>query len=438
MNRNDLHQYQNQMVQYIKDTPKCSLFLDMGLGKSIIALTAVTDLFDDMAVNKVLIIAPLRPAVHTWPKEISSWGHTKHLTYKVLAGLTAAKRLAALRDKSDIHIINRENIPWLIKTLKSWPYDLVVVDESHSFKSPKAQRFKALKKAVPHINRMINLTGTPSTNGLMGLWAQLYLLDTGQRLGRTFSMYRDRYWQGDYMGFSYELRPGSEENIHDKIKDICVAMKSDDYLDMPDRLDNIIEVTLPDKIMKQYKELEKEAILSVGDDAITADQAAALINKLMQFCNGAVYTEDGYIIMHDYKLDALAEIIESGKPVLVAYTYISDKERIQKRFTCATLDDDNVIDKWNKGEVPVLLIHPASGGAGLNLQQGGSTLVWFGPTYNLEHKLQMDARLHRQGQEETVIIHTLTIPGSIEDKVLQALDNKDISQKKLLNALISK
>lgn len=441
MNRDLLHDYQNKAIDFIKATPSCGLWVDMGLGKTVTTLTAIGDLLDSFEVGRVLIIAPLRVATHTWPSEITNWKHTRHLTFDVLTG-SPDQRLRKLYGNAEIHIINRELVAWLVTTLgKKWPYDMVVIDESSSFKSSKAQRFKALKKVLPVIDRMVQLTGTPASNGLMDVWPQVYLLDKGERLGRTFSGFRNRYFMSDYMGYNWTPRQGTEEQIYDKLQDICMTLSAEDYLELPERMDNIIPLELSPKATKQYRELEKEFLLELEQDTVEALNAAALTMKLLQFCNGAVYTNEArdWEKVHDAKLEALDEIIQDsvGQPVLVAYNFKSDLARLKQKFPKAEVigDKADTIDRWNAGEIPLLLAHPASAGHGLNLQKGGNIIVWFGLNWSLELYQQFNARLHRQGQDKPVIIHHLAVKDSIDISVLEALKGKYITQKALLDAL---
>ncbi|EGG92989.1 hypothetical protein IMCC1989_1942 [gamma proteobacterium IMCC1989] len=439
--RDNLHGYQVNAVSFIKNTPSCALWVDMGLGKTVSTLTAVADLLDSFEVGRVLVIAPLRVALHTWPNEIVNWEHTKHLTYDVIHG-NPKQRKAILNSQSDIHIINRELVTWLVKTLgKGWPYDMVVIDESSSFKSSKSQRFKALKKILPNVERMVELTGTPTSNGLLDIWSQVFLLDKGQRLGRTFTGFRDRYFMGDYRGYNFEPRPDTEEIIYSKLQDVCLTLSAEDYLTLPERIDNVIPLEMPTKARNQYEELEREFLLEMEQETIEVLNAAALSNKLLQFSNGAIYTNDQghWEAVHDLKLSALEEIIQeaAGQPVLVAYNYKSDLARIKEHFPqaeCIT-DSEDSIDRWNAGKISLLLAHPASAGHGLNLQHGGNTIVWFGLNWSLELYQQFNARLHRQGQTKPVIIHHLVVNGSIDETVIEALKSKKTTQKALLNAL---
>lgn len=416
------------------------LALEMGLGKTIATLSGITDLLNAVEIRRVLIIAPLRVAQKTWPDEIEAWEHTRHLSYAVLCG-DKPTRTAKLRGQEDIHIVNRENVPWLVQILgKRWPYDMVVVDESSSFKNRQAKRFKAIKKMLPKIERLVELTGTPAPNGLLDLWAQIFLLDRGKRLGKTYTKYRDTYFKGDYMGWSFELKDGAEETIHDKISDICLSMSAADYLELPDYVFNEVRVALPAGARRQYETLERDFVLEMESGTVEAPFAAALSNKLLQCANGAVYDEDGTtLLVHDEKVEALEEIIESnpGRPILVAYSYKSDLERIRKAFpqTAVLAEDPATIDKWNAGRVPLLVAHPASCGHGLNLQHGGNILVWFGLPWSLEFYQQMNARLRRQGQSQPVFVHHIVAGETVDETVLAALDDKDVTQAALLRAL---
>ncbi|OLS02581.1 SNF2-related protein [Tissierella creatinophila] len=438
------HKYQEYAKDWIIEKEKSGLLLDMGLGKSVITLTAIDDLmFDYFEIEKVLIIAPLRVAESTWDAEIEKWDHLKDLKISKVLG-PEKKRIEALEVKADIYIINRENVKWLVDLLvKDWPFDMVVIDELSSFKSHKAGRFKALKKIRPCMKRVVGLTGTPAPNGLLDLWAQIYLLDGGERLGRTITSYRDRYFNPDkrnqHIIFSYKVKENAEEEIYEKLEDICVSMKAEDYLHMPYRINNKIAVTLPKKIKEKYKQLEKDLLLPLEDSDIVANNAAALTNKLLQFSNGAIYDENGDVEeVHDEKLKALDELIEAanGKPVLVFYSYKHDKDRIIKHLkNVRVLESKEDIDAWNKGEIPIMLTHPASAGHGLNLQAGGSIIVWFGLTWSLELYQQANARLHRQGQKENVIVHHIIAKGTVDEDVMRALDKKQINQGELLLAV---
>lgn len=436
------HSYQEYARNWIIDKEKSGLFLDMGLGKSVITLTAIDDLmFDYFEVSKVLVIAPLRVAESTWDAEINKWDHLKGLRMSKVLG-SEKERLKGLYTPADIYIINRENVTWLVDNLKSsWDFDMVVIDELSSFKSHKSQRFKSLRKVRPLINRIVGLTGTPSPNGLIDLWSQVYLLDGGERLGKTITGYRDRYFLPDkrnqHIIFSYKLKDEAEDSIYEKIEDICISMKAKDYLNLPERINNIVPVVLKDK--ERYNKLEKDLLLELEEGDIVANNAAALTNKLLQFANGAIYDEDGKVtVIHDDKLKALDDLIEAanGKPVLVFYSFIHDKTRIVERYKNAkTLDTAEDIKKWNDGEIEILLAHPASAGHGLNLQSGGHIIIWFGLTWSLELYMQANARLDRQGQKQTVIIHHLVAKDTVDEDVMKALENKEVGQEALLNAV---
>lgn len=441
LTRDLLHDYQNRGVQFIKDTPKCALFLDLGLGKTLTSLTALADLSDSLDISKTLIIAPLRVANTTWHKELESWQHTKHLSYSICTG-GESKRIQALMRDVDIYIINRENVKWLVDYYgKKWPFDMVVIDESSSFKSATSQRWKALRKVGPYISRMVQLTGTPTPNGLLDLYAQIYLLDTGERLGRNMTAYKARFFETDFMGYKFTPRPGADEIIHSEISDLVMTMRAEDYLQLPDRIDLSAPVRLPAKLQSQYDELEKEFITEIENTEIAVFNAAALANKLLQFCNGTMYTDEhkNWIELHSLKLDALQDIVEDnqGENILVAYNYKTDLERLKKRFPEAVVLDKEglAVDRWNKGEIKMLLAHPASAGHGLNLQHGGSLIVWFGLNWSLELVQQFNGRLHRQGQTKPVRIISIVCEGCIDNKVMEAIKNKAKTQDDLLNAI---
>jgi SNF2 family DNA or RNA helicase len=395
--------------------------------------------FDYFEVEKVLVICPLRVA-YVWQKEIEKWEHLKDITYSVVLG-SKAEREKALNKKALIYIINRENVPWLIENHK-WDFDTVVIDELSSFKSPKAQRFKALKKVRPCLKRIIGLTGTPAPNSLMDLWSEVYLLDMGERLGRYIGGFRERFFTPDKRNrdviYSYKPREGAESKIYELISDICVSMKALDHIKMPKLIMNNVEVEMTDKQMSVYDKFKSDMVLTLDGKELDAVNAAALSNKLLQMANGAVYDDEKSVVeIHDKKLDALEDLIESanGKPVLVAYWYKHDKERILNRIPAEEINTSADIDRWNKGEMPVALIHPASAGHGLNLQQGGSTIVWFGLTWSLELYQQLNARLYRQGQQNTVVIHHLITKGTIDENVVKALEQKNTGQNALIDAV---
>ena len=444
--REHLHPYQRRAVSFIKQTPSCALWVDMGLGKTIIVLTAITDLLARFEAGRVLVIAPLRVALNTWPQEIGRWAHTRHLAHKVLAGCPPERRAALVADDvSDIHIINRELVPWLVDACKGarhWPYDMVVIDEASSFKSSRTRRWKAMRKVLPATDRLVQLTGTPAGNGLLDVWAQVFLLDRGERLGKTFTGFRERYFDSDYMGYRWTLREGASQKIYDRLADICLTLSAKDWLDLPPRIDNIVHVDLPGPARAQYRQLERDFLAEVGDgEIVEVLHAAALSNKLLQFAGGAVYTdgEKNWAEVHAGKLDALESIVNeaAGTPVLVACNYRTDTLRILERFAQAeTLGrDPDTIARWNRGEIPLLLAHPASAGHGLNLQQGGHTIVWFGLNWSLELYQQFNARLHRQGQQRPVVIHHIVARETVDETVMKALAGKDSTQRALLDAL---
>ena len=443
------HSYQRYATEFIKDTPACAIFLDMGLGKTSITLTALNDLlFDSFDVHKVLVIAPLRVARTTWSEEVEKWEHLRMLRYSVAVG-TETERLSALRTPADIYIINRENLGWLVEESGvPFDFDMLVIDELSSFKNHNTKRFKALMKVRPKVKRIVGLTGTPSSNGLMDLFAEFKLLDMGERLGRFIGQYRTNHFLPDKRNgqiiYSYKPLPDAEQRIYDKISDITISMKAADHLKMPELISTEYTVQLSEKEQEKYDDLKEELVLTFDDGEITAANAASLSNKLSQMANGAIYDDNGDTInIHSRKLDALEDIIESmnGRPLLVAYWFRHDLERISERLSslhipCTKLDTADSISRWNKGEIPVALIHPASAGHGLNLQSGGSALVWFGLTWSLELYQQTNARLWRQGQTaETVVIQHIIAKGTIDEKILKALKNKDRTQSALIDAV---
>ncbi len=443
------HSYQQFATSYIEDHPVAAVLLDMGLGKTSITLTAINDLlFDSFDIHKVLVVAPLRVARNTWSDEISKWEHLSDLCYAIAVG-TESERVTALISKADIYIINRENVQWLIESSGvPFDFDMVIVDELSSFKNHQAKRFRALMKVRPKVRRMIGLTGTPSSNGLMDLFAEFKLLDMGERLGRFIGQYRAAYFKPDKMNgqivFSYKPLPGAEQQIYNKISDITISMKSTDHIKMPELVNSRYVVHLSEKEQERYEELKKDLVLQLPDGEITAANAVSLSTKLCQMANGAVYSDDEDILnIHDKKLDALEDIIEAanGKPILVAYWFKHDLQRITERLhklkvTFSRLDTDASIRNWNAGELPVALIHPASAGHGLNLQSGGSTLVWFGLTWSLELYQQTVARLWRQGQTAgTVVVQHIIATGTIDERVTKALSLKDSTQSALIDAV---
>jgi len=441
--RYEPHEYQEYATNFILSHPIAAILLEMGLGKSVITLTAIFDLtLDSFWIRKVLVIAPLRVARDTWPAEIEKWDHLNGLTYSVAIG-SEAQRKAALLQRAQVYLINRENVDWLINDSGiPFDYDMVVIDELSSFKSHTSKRFRALRKVRPNVKRIVGLTGTPSSNGLMDLWAEIGILDMGQRLGRYISHFRNAYFVPDKRNqqiiFTYKPKPGAEEAIYRLISDITISMKNTDYLKLPDLVINEIPVLLSEDERQQYEIMRSEMVLSIKGKEIDAVNAAALSNKLLQMANGAVYDGNGGVIrIHDRKLDALEDIIEAanGKPVLIAYWYKHDLERIMERFPAIQLDNAESIKRWNDGEIPVAVIHPASAGHGLNLQAGGSCLVWFGLTWSLELYQQTNARLWRQGQMDTVIIHHIVAKDTIDEQVIKALKRKDKTQTALIDAV---
>jgi SNF2 family DNA or RNA helicase len=443
------HSYQKYAIDFIENNPVSALLLDMGLGKTSITLSALNDLlFDYFDVHRILIVAPLRVARNTWSDEIAKWDHLKDLQFSIVVG-TEVERIAALKAKADIYIINRENVQWLIeKSEQPFNFDMLVIDELSSFKNHQAKRFKALMKVRPKVKRVVGLTGTPSSNGLMDLFAEFKILDMGARLGRFIGQYRNTYFKPDKVNgpivYSYKLLPGAEDAIYQQISDITISMKATDHLKMPELINTKYMVHLSDKEKKKYEDMKKELVLALPEGEITAANAASLSNKLSQMANGAVYSDDeGIIPIHERKLDALEDIIEAanGKPILIAYWFKHDFMRIEERLKSKgieykKLDSDASIKKWNNKELPVALIHPASAGHGLNLQSGGSTLVWFGLTWSLELYQQTVARLYRQGQSSGIvtIIHILA-ESTVDEKMMTALAEKDSTQAALINAV---
>lgn len=445
------HEYQKFCIQKILEMKKVGIWQDMGLGKTVTTLTAIKELkYNRFQVRRVLVIAPKKVAEGTWTKEAAKWDHTKMLRVSPVLG-SQAKRIKALNTPADIYITNRENVVWLVDYYRNaWPFDMVVVDESSSFKSHSAKRFKALASVGERIERMVELTGTPSPNGLDDLWAQVFLLDGGERLGKRYTHFRERYFQPDKRGadgmvYSYEAKPGSEEGILEKISDICISMKADDYLQLPDITYHEIPVELDAKALKSYCELEREMVLQLPEDGedISVTSAAALSNKLLQLANGAIYGEDRQVHeVHGCKLEAFMELIESlqGKPALVFYNYQHDRTRILKALEktglkVRELKTPQDEDDWNAREIDVLLTHPASSAYGLNLQQGGNHVIWFGLTWNYELYTQANKRLHRQGQQEKVIIHHLVCAGTRDEDVMQALRRKEDAQNWVMESL---
>jgi len=444
LNRENLHPYQRRAVEFIKDNPKAALWIDMGLGKTVSTLTALIDLIDQKVIKKTLIIAPLRVSNHTWPTEIANWTHTSALNYTVLSGLTPKKREAALDEDTDIHIINRENVPWLVEKLgQKWTYDCVVIDESSSFKSHTSKRWRSLKKVYGKIDRMVQLTGTPAPNSLLELWPQFYLLDKGKRLENTRGKFLNKYCTavGNPQWNQWAVKPDRADAIHNAVADIALVMNAEDYLKLPARIDIKVEVELPPKARSIYEQMKSDFLIAYQDGEILAVNAAVQIGKLMQIANGNVYDEDGeYVRCHREKFDALEEIVDStNDPVLIAYNFKSDLAELRLLFPDAEVigKDPTVIDRWNAGEIPILFAHPASAGHGLNLQKGGNVIVWFGLTWSLELYQQFNARLHRQGQDKPVRIFHILTKDTADKAVLEALTTKKDTQDTLLSVVES-
>ncbi len=446
------HDYQRFAINFILEHPIAAIFLDMGMGKSSVTLTAVNELmYDRFEVSKVLVVAPLRVCRYTWPQEIMKWDHLEGLKFSLATG-TARERTRALESDADIYIINRENLPWLIdESGLPFDYDMVVIDELSSFKNHQAKRFKSLMKVRPKVKRIVGLTGTPSSNGLMDLYAEFKVLDMGKRLGRFISQYRNAYFRpgrtNGQIVYNYVPLPGADKQIYEKISDITISMKGTDYLEMPELVNSRYEVYMDGHETELYDGMEKELVLSLPKGEITAANAAVLSGKLLQMSNGAIYSDDGSVYaIHDRKLDALEDIIEAanGRSVLVAYWFQHDLDRIEKRLAdkkigFERLDSDGSIARWNKGEIPVALIHPASAGHGLNLQDGGNFLVWFGLTWSLELYQQTVARLWRQGQQSgTVVVQHIITAGTIDGDVMDALEHKEVTQSRLIAAVKAK
>ena len=447
------HSYQAYAIEFIKTHLIALLFLDMGLGKTSICLMAIKELmYREFSITKVLVVAPLRVARDTWPAEVRKWEEVSGLRVSVLIG-TSKEREAALQRNADIYTINRENLKWLVDYLEShrkkWPFDMVILDELSSFKNPKSLRFKALRRVRPYIKRIVGLTGTPASNGLMDLWAEVAAVDGGKRLGRFIGNYRATYFTPDRMNpytgivYSHSLRPGAEEEIYDRISDITISMKAKDYLHMPEAVMVKHEVTMDKSERSVYEKLKEELVTTVKGEEITASNAAVLSGKLLQLASGAIYSDDGKIMnIHEKKLDMLSDLVEqaNGKPVLVAYWFKHDHERIMKRLTedgyhPRDLKTSKDIEDWNKGDIEVGLISPASAGHGLNLQEGGHILIWYSMIWSLEMYQQTNHRLDRQGQKEVVSIHHIITKGTVDEEVMKVLDEKDVTQEKLIAAV---
>ena len=443
------HDYQEYSINWILAHEKAGLFLDMGLGKTSCTLTAINELmYNSFDISKVLIIAPKRVAESTWSDEIAKWEHLKHLRISIIAG-TKKQRIEAINTEADVYTLGRDNVVWLTEYLQEhkikWPFDMLVLDELSSFKDSKSKRFKALKKITPLIKRVVGLTGTPTPNSLIELWPQMYLLDRGERLGKTQSAYKGRYFypisgQG-FITYKWGLKEGAEKAIYDKISDACVSMKAEDHLKMPERVDNYISIDLPEQVKRSYKEFEKEKVLEIMDDVLTAANAAAVAGKLLQFANGCVYDDDKNThFVHRCKLDALKEIVDTsqGQPLLVFYNFKHDYEALMSEFKHLNpkkLETPQDIKDWNDGKTQMVLAHPASIGHGLNIQAGGHIIVWYGLTWSLELYQQANARLYRQGQTESVIVHHLVSKGTMDERVIEILKGKDKTQSALMEAV---
>lgn len=447
----DLHGYQKYCVTFLEEHPQCALFLDCGLGKTVITLTAISHLlFDSFEVSRVLIIAPLRVARDTWISELAKWEQLSGIRMTRVIG-TEKERITALSADADLYVINRENVEWLVKHYagRKLPFDMLVIDELSSFKSYKAKRFIALKRVLSSFSRVVGLTGTPAPNGLIDLWPQVFLIDRGIRLGRTMRAYLDMFFTtpNSWLSYKHELKDGAEEQIYKRISDICVSMRAAGHIDMPERVDNVVEITLSPREEKLYRQMERDMLLPYADGDILALNAATLAGKLLQLANGACYDEYHNVrILHDRKLDALEDLIEAanGKPVLVMYSFQHDLARIQERFGKYGPDNPGGVrelkttadmEDWNAGRIPIAVTQPASTGHGLNLQQGGSTIIWFGLNWSLELYEQANARLWRQGQRNTVVIHHIVVKGTMDEQVMRALHDKAADQNTLLDAV---
>ena len=444
-----MHGYQNRAVDFICDVAGntangCALWLDMGLGKTVSTATAGSELLTSLDVGRILIIAPKRVALTTWPLELRNWEHLMHLRFSVISG-SAKQRTAAILQRADIHIVSRDNVAWLVRMVgKQWPWDMVIIDESSSFKSQSSNRWKAIKAVLRMISRVVELSATPAPQGLIDLWAQFYLLDKGERLGGTEKAFKRRWFTEDRDRHLILPRAHAEGEIHALVSDITIHMNAEDYLDMPELIRNRVEVDMPPEAMTQYRNFERDMILELEelDLEVEAENAATLTGKLLQFANGAIYTNSAgdWELMHDEKIEAMKEIVEAhaGYPILVAYNFKSDLARLKKAFPQATVmdDDPETQVRWNNGEIPMLLTHPASSGHGLNLQRGSNVIVWFGLNWSLELYLQLIGRLYRQGQtQESVIIHHIITRGTVDERVLRVLNQKDATQRELLEAV---
>ncbi len=446
LKRKQMHGYQTNKVEFVKDTPFCALWMDMGLGKSVTAATAVRDLLWDFDVGRALIVAPKRVALTTWPMEFQKWEHLSDVRYQVISG-DVNERKRCLLKKSDIHIVSIDNLAWLQETCgKRWPWQMAVLDESSGYKSQSSNRFKAMRIGRRHLTRMVQLSATPSPNGLQDLWSQMYLLDLGHRLGASEKAFKQRWFTSNPNGYGCVPRPGSADEIHEEVADIAIHMAAEDYLDMPDLIINRVEVDLGKSVMAKYKAFEKESIYQLCNlDVVEAHNAAALVGKLLQCANGALYIDESkeWELLHDEKIDALKELvsIHDGYPILVAYNFKSDLQRLKKAFPKAVMmdDDPETQHRWNRGEIAMLLTHPKSSGHGLNLQGGSHIICWFGLNWSLELYLQLIGRLYRQGQKSaSVIVHHIIALGTVDERVMRVIEGKDATQSALLEAVKAK
>lgn len=449
LKESQLHEYQRHCVKHILNNTHCALLIDMGLGKSISTLTALNILmYEELEVSSALIIAPKRVVESVWSNEIEKWQHVNHLTISKIIG-TEKQRKEALRQKADIHIISRDNVAWLCGLYggSMLPFETLIIDESSSFKNHASMRFKALKKVQASFKRVVILTGTPAPNGLIDLWSQIWLLDRGKRLGQTITFYRDNYFRKSYNGFSYDPCEDTESRVHNKLKDICISMKSEDYLELPERIDTYIPVVLPAAIKKQYDDFEREKVLEMfgdGTTEITAMNAATLSNKLLQFAGGAIYDEDRNVHeIHDLKLEAAEQFVEeaNGKPVLIFYSYQHEFERLMQRLKKhkpIKMQTAQHEKDWNAGKINVMLMHAASGGHGLNLQEGHTVMLWFSLNWSLELYMQANKRLHRQGRKYPVVIGHLIAQGTEDETVVKRLEGKQSTQEALMQSVKAK
>jgi len=446
MDYRDLHRYQIKMIDWLLAHKRCALWAGVGLGKTVTALTALESLIRRKETSRVLIIAPLRVAKFVWPSEMAKWNHLKHMQCTVIHGSRKARE-RLLQSDHRVHIINRENVVWLVDELaknRRWPYDCVIIDEASAFKNAKSKRFKALRQANHKIDRLIELTGTPASNGLLDVWAQVHLLDGGERLGRTMTRYKEMYFNSDYMGWNFTPKPEAKPQIYNKIQDICLTLNKGDYLQLPPVNNNIIHLNMGEEEQEQYEELERRFILEIQDETVTASQAGVLSNKLLQFCGGAVYYDSApgqprqWVEVDDTKMTALAEMVDemAGEPLMVAYNYKHELFRLREKFPHGKILNTKADEeKWNEGKIPLMFVQPQSVGHGLNLQDGGNNLVWFSLTWDLELYDQLNGRIDRQGQTKPVFIHHLVLRDTIEEKVLLTLENKSVTQSELLEAM---